>query len=92
MEVYKMSFTETISDQSYPRGQAIDPLVLPEVTGGVPPIAYTLTLLDLPQSLRFDLATRTISGTPLEVTPPISLTYKATDHNGGKIVLSSALV
>ncbi len=84
MEVYTITFTETVPNQSYPRGQVIDPLVLPEVTGGVPPIQYTLTLLDLPYYLKFDLATRTISGTPLEITPPISLTYKATDHHGAQ--------
>ena len=84
MEVYTIMFTETVPNQSYPRGQVIDPLVLPEVTGGVPPIQYTLTLLDLPYYLKFDLATRTISGTPLEITPPISLTYKATDHHGAQ--------
>ncbi len=82
VEVYTITFTETVANQSYPRGQTIDPLVLPEVTGGVPPIRYTLTLLDLPFDMKFDLATRTISGTPLEVTPPISLTYKAMDQNG----------
>ena len=82
VEVYTITFTETVANQSYPRGHIIDPLVLPEVAGGVPPIQYTLTLLDLPYDLKFDLATRTISGTPLEVTPPISLTYKAMDHYG----------
>ena len=82
VEVYTITFTETVANQSYLRGQAIDPLTLPEVTGGVLPIKYTLTLLDLPYDLRFDLATRTISGTPIEVSPPISLTYKAKDHNG----------
>jgi len=82
VEVYTITFTETVANQSYLRGQAIDPLTLPEVTGGVLPIKYTLTLLDLPYDLRFDLATRTISGIPLEVSPPISLTYKAKDHNG----------
>ncbi|MCY4233261.1 MAG: fibronectin type III domain-containing protein, partial [Bacteroidetes bacterium] len=84
IEVYTITFTETIGNQSYPRGQVIDPLVLPEVTGGVPPIQYTLTLLDLPFYLKFDLATRTISGTPLQITPPTSLTYTAMDHHGAQ--------
>ncbi|MCY4001650.1 MAG: T9SS type A sorting domain-containing protein [Bacteroidetes bacterium] len=52
--------------------------------GGVPPIQYTLTLFDLPFDLRFDAPSRTISGTPLEITPPISLTYTATDHHGAQ--------
>ena len=84
IQVYTISFTETVPNQSYPRGQAIDPLVLPVVTGGVPPIQYTLTLFDLPFDLRFDAPSRTISGTPLEITPPISLTYTATDHHGAQ--------
>ncbi|MCY4225408.1 MAG: fibronectin type III domain-containing protein, partial [Bacteroidetes bacterium] len=84
MEVYTIMFTETVPNQSYPRGQVIDPLVLPEVTGGVPPIQYTLTLFDLPFDLRFDARTRTISGTPLVITPRIALTYTATDHHGAQ--------
>ncbi|MCY3999872.1 MAG: putative Ig domain-containing protein, partial [Bacteroidetes bacterium] len=84
IQVYTITFTETIPNQSYPRGQAIDPLVLPEVTGGIPPIQYTLTLLDLPFGLQYDALTRTITGTPLEITPPIALTYTATDHNGAQ--------
>ncbi len=81
LEVYQLSFAETVPNQTYSRAQPIDPLTLPEVTG-VAPITYTLTLLDLPLGLRYDGLARTISGTPTEVTPPVSLTYKATDANG----------
>ncbi len=81
LEVYQLSFAETVPNQTYSRAQPIDPLVLPEVTG-VAPTTYTLTLLDLPLGLRYDGLARTISGTPTEVTPPVSLTYKATDANG----------
>ena len=84
IKVYAIIFTKTIPNQSFPRGQAIDPLLLPEVTGGVPPIQYTLTLFDLPFDLRFDARTRTISGTPLVITPRIALTYTATDHHGAQ--------
>jgi len=38
LEVYALSFSESIDDQSYSRGQAIPPLILPEVTGGRTPI------------------------------------------------------
>ena len=82
LEVYQISFPDRIADQSYPQGAPIAALILPEVTSGVPPINYTLTLLDLPLGLRFDLSTRSISGTPTEVTPPVTLTYTATDANG----------
>ncbi len=81
LEVYQMSFTERIPDQSYARGEPIADLVLPEATGGVSPIAYTLNLLELPLGLQFDLPTRTIRGIPTEMTPPISLTYRAVDAN-----------
>ncbi len=84
MEVYQASFTEMIPNQSYSRTHPITPLILPEMTGGVPPVRYTLTPLDLPFGLRFDLPVRTISGTPVEVIPPVALTYKATDANGSQ--------
>ena len=80
LEVYQLAFAETVPNQRYSRAQPIAPLVLPEATG-VAPITYTLTLLDLPLGLRYDFSSRTISGTPTEVTPPVSLTYKATDAN-----------
>ncbi len=76
-----VSFSSEVSDQSYPVGLPISPLRLPEVAGGAPPIEYTLTLLDLPLGLRYDSSIRTISGTPTRVTPPVELTYKATDVN-----------
>ena len=76
-----MPFAATVPNQTYSRAQPIDPLTLPEATGAAP-ITYTLTLLDLPLGLRYDASARTISGTPTEVAPPVSLTYKATDING----------
>ena len=81
LEVYQLAFAETVPNQTYSRAQPIDPLTLPEATGAAP-ITYTLTLLDLPLGLRYDASARTISGTPTEVAPPVSLTYKATDING----------
>ncbi len=81
LEVYQMSFTERVPNQSYARGEPIADLVLPEATGGVSPIAYTLNLLELPLGLQFDLPTRTIRGIPTEMTPPRSLTYRAVDVN-----------
>ena len=81
LEVYQLAFAETVPNQRYSRAQPIDPLTLPEATGAAP-ITYTLTLLDLPLGLRYDASARTISGTPTEVAPPVSLTYKATDING----------
>ena len=71
-----------VQDQSYPRAQPIVPLLLPEASGGVPPIRHALTPA-LPEGLAFDDATRMISGTPTTYTSaPAPYTYKASDING----------
>ncbi len=84
IEVYEIYFKEGIENKSYPRDQPIEPLQLPEVIGGLDPIQYTLTLLDLPANLKFDLPTRTISGTPHEITPPVEMIYRVQDAHGAK--------
>ena len=77
-----VSIEDVVADQSYPRAHPIAPLFMPEAAGGVPPIGYLLTPT-LPAGLSFDASTRTISGTPTEVTAePVPYTYKATDTNG----------
>lgn len=77
-----VSFGDAIADQSYLLSSPVAPLVLPEAAGGVAPIDYTVSP-ELPTSLTFDSATRTISGTPTVITSaPIAYTYKATDVNG----------
>ena len=80
--VAAVRFQNKISDQSFPRGQPITPLVFPEATGGVPPIEYQLTP-SLPDGLDFDAAIRILTGTPTEVTGGTQLyTYSATGSNG----------
>ena len=80
--VAAVSFADTVADQSFPRTHPIPPLVLPEATGGVPPITYTLTP-DLPVGLSYEPVSRTISGTPTVVTPmPVPFAYRATGING----------
>ena len=80
--VAPVTFAATITDQSYQLGQSIEPLVLPETSGGTLPISYTLTP-ELPGGLSFDSSTRTISGKPTEVTAaPVLYTYKGTDLHG----------
>ena len=63
---------------TYEVGTAIEPGMLPGVTGGTPPFTYSLAP-DLPVGLTFDAATRTISGTPLVVTPATEYSYIVTD-------------
>ena len=79
--VAPVSFADTIADQSFPRGQTIDPFILPEATGGATPIVYGLTPA-LPAGLTFDAITRKISGTPTVVTASTPYTYKATGTHG----------
>ena len=91
LEIYEITFVTTVMNQSYDRGQGIDPLILPEVTGGTAPVQYTLNLLSLPSGLRFDASTRTIAGTPVQITPPVELTYKATDAKGAQASVTFTL-
>ncbi|MDE2833565.1 MAG: S8 family serine peptidase [Bacteroidota bacterium] len=80
-----LQFAQTIADQSFMQGQPVTPLVLPEATGGVPPISYSLAPA-LPTGLAFDALTRTVSGTPNEVTTaPVTFTYTATDAAGDQV-------
>ncbi len=81
LEVYRMTFVAQVKHQSYVQGELIDPLVLPAVTGGDGPIAYTIDPLPLPNGLQYEARSRTIRGTPTQITPPLELTYTATDAN-----------
>ena len=91
MEVYSVvEFTASIEDQSYPRMHPIIPLIFPEAFGGYTPIIYSLTPA-LPEGLRFDSSTRTLSGIPTEVIPPTSFTYTATDANGDQGTLNFSM-
>ncbi len=91
LEVYRMSFTTRVDDQVVPRGQPIGTLVLPEVSGGKDPVTYSFTVLSLPSGLLFDLPTRTVSGTPLAVTPPTPMTFKAVDVHGAEDSLNFSI-
>ena len=91
MEIYvEVKFVARVEDQTYPRTYPIPPLILPEASGRHAPITYSLAP-ELPTGLRFDSSTRTLSGTPTEVTPPTSFTYTATDANGGQDTLSFSM-
>ena len=64
-------------------GEVIEDVLLPEATGGLSPYTYTLKPV-LPRGLRLkvdDDTTRTISGTPLEVSPRSEYTWQVTDTN-----------
>ena len=71
-----------VSDQVYKVNAAIEPLVLPEASGGKGPLEYTLTPPELPAGLILDDDTRTISGTPTAVQERTAYTWIATDGDG----------
>ena len=79
---------ETDESRTYIAGLAIEPLTLPEATGGDGAITYTLTgpsnaaLNTAVPGLTFDAATRTLSGTPTTVAVSTDLTYTAGDTDG----------
>ena len=71
---------DAVADQEYAVGTAIEPLVLPEPTGGDAPITYSVSTL--PAGLVFDAATRTISGTPTAVTDgAVNIVYTVIDND-----------
>ena len=84
-----------MDDQRYEAGVEIEPLQLPEATGGTPPLTYALMThtpeprtrrgADVP-GLSFDPDTRTLSGTPAEA-DTYQATYLATDSEGATGVL-----
>ena len=70
---------DSISNQSYTVGTAIDPLVLPEARGGAAPLMYSVSTL--PAGLAFDSATRTLSGTPTaETNGAATIIYTVIDN------------
>ena len=73
-----LAYEQGVGILTYEVGTAIEPGMLPEVTGGTSPFTYSLSP-DLPVGLTFDAATRMISGTPLAVVPATRYTYTVTD-------------
>ena len=75
------SFAEGVRDQTWTQDSEIEPIVLPEASGGNGALRYTL-LPELPAGVSLDEGSRTISGTP---TAPQDLTryvYRAIDEDG----------
>ena len=68
----------TIDDQALTVDEAITLVQLPAATGGFNDLTYTLDP-DLPNGLAFDVATRTITGTPTGATDISTYTYTVTD-------------
>ena len=68
--------TAAASDQTYPVGEAISPLTLPEASGGNGALVYSLE--PMVPGLVFDTGTRTLSGTPT-TSGAYEMTYQVQD-------------
>ena len=75
-----------VPNQTYTSNTPITPLVLPEASGGTAPLRYSLSAL--PAGLAFDAATRTVSGTPSEVTDAQIIIYTVIDSAGNAAALT----
>ena len=77
--------TKTISDYSFARTRAITTLTLPEATGGLAPLAYTLAKTtgtpSLPPGLTFTSSSRQLSGSPSALQTAAGYTYTVTDSS-----------
>ena len=84
-QVPSFGTTPNPEDQAYTAGTAIDPLTLPEATGGNGTLSYSLSP-DVP-GLSFDSRTRELSGTPTAA-GAFNMTYTVTDADGDTDTLS----
>ena len=80
----------SIAAQSYLVNQEIDPLTLPEATGGDGPLTYAIRPL-LPDALSFDPTTRTLSGMPLKAMTETEYIVTASDADGYFVSLTFAM-
>ena len=83
-----LAFADSVAvpNQTYTANTPITPLVLPEASGGTAPLRYSLSAL--PAGLAFDAATRTVSGTPSEVTDAQIIIYTVIDSAGNAAALT----
>ncbi len=81
----------TVDSRLYDTGTAITPIVLPEAAGGTGAVSYTLAPATLPRGLTWTASTRTIAGTPSQVTAAATYTWTATDAGGVAVALTFSL-
>ena len=92
-EATSLAFADgaSVADVMSTAGTAIASVELPAAAGGTGDISYSVS--DLPAGLAFDAATRTISGTPAEVSEQtvVEVTYTATDGAGATAALTFSI-
>ena len=81
IEVQAAPPVELSDAYTYEVGWAIEPLVLPLVTGGTGELSYSLSP-DPPAGLTYNSTTRTLSGTPTAEAATTVYTYTVTDQAG----------
>ncbi len=74
--------SKTVAAQVYTARKAIEPLELPEATGGDGTLTYNISGNVRGIGLNFNRNTRILSGMPTSVTPGITAVYTATDADG----------
>ncbi len=84
-QVPSFGTTPNPDDRTYTAGTAIDPLTLPEATGGNGTLRYSLSP-DVP-GLSFDSGTRELAGTPTAA-GAYNMTYTVSDTDGDTDTLS----
>ena len=81
---------QTVADQTYTIGVSIASLVLPEASGGNPPLTYSL--VPAVPGLTFSPSTRMLSGTPTAAAEgDHAMTYRAEDADGDFATLTFTL-
>ena len=92
-EATSLAFADgaSVADVMSTAGTAITSVELPAAAGGTGDISYSVS--DLPAGLAFDETTRTISGTPAEVSEQtvVEVTYTATDEAGATAALTFSI-
>ena len=79
-----------VADQTYKQNTAIEPMTMPEATGGNGAVTYAL-MPDLPAGLTFDAVSRMIAGTPDVALAQTQYTYSASDEDGDVAELTFAI-
>ena len=78
----------TVDDKRYETNSPAAPFTLPTADGGDGALTYTLSPSTMPNGMSWDPETRTISGTPTDVTQSTAYTWEAVDSDGDTASLS----